>query len=113
MRFNGVYTVQPTSFQVLLSDLDNESSRDASGTMYRDRIATKRKLTCEWNFLSTLEISQILGIISNVFFDVTYLDPWDGKEVTRTFYSGDRTVPAAATFDSETVWNLNCNFIEK
>lgn len=114
MRLNGIYTAQPVSVQVLLSDLDNESSRDANGTMYRDRITTKRKLNCEWGIMTTQEISQILNIIANVFFTVTYMDPWDGVEVTRTFYSGDRTAPVCMIYNGETIWKgLTCNFIEK
>ena len=114
MKLNGVYTVQPVSIQVLLSDLDNESSRNAAGEMFRDRITTKRKLNCEWGIMSTQEISQILNIIANVFFSVTYMDPWDGVEVTRTFYAGDRTAPVCMIQHGETISKgLTVNFIEK
>lgn len=114
MKLNGIYTAQPVSIQVILSDLDNESSRDSQGNMYRDRITTKRKLNCEWGIMTTQEISQILKAVSNVFFNVTYTDPYSGTEETRIFYSGDRTAPVAVVMNGETLWQgLTCNFIEK
>ncbi len=114
MKINEVNTAQPVSMQVILSDLDNESSRDALGNMYRDRITTKRKLNCEWGVLTTQEISQIMQLIANVFFRVTYVDPYSGTEETRVFYSGDRTAPVAVVVNGETYWRgLTCNFIEK
>lgn len=114
MKINGVYTAQPVSMQIILSDLDNESTRDPLGNMYRDRINVKRKINNEWGILTTQEISQILQLTANVFFNVTYTDPYSGTEETRVFYAGDRTAPIAVVVNGETFWRgLTCNFIEK
>ena len=48
LLLNGVAVVAPKSFQVGIQDVDGETGRNANGDMVRDRIATKRKLECEW-----------------------------------------------------------------
>lgn len=115
MKINSINVAQPTQLQVVISDLDNESARDpVTAQMYRDRIATKRKLNCQWGLLTSAEIAQILREISNVFFNVTYTDPLENKEVTRTFYAGDRTSAVSLVIRGETLWSgFSCNFIER
>ena len=44
-KINGVTMPTPKSFKVTINDIDSENTtRDARGTMHRDRIAVKRKL---------------------------------------------------------------------
>lgn len=112
---NGVAIATPKTFEVTISDLDGESNRNLNGQLLRDRIAVKRKLTCEWPPLLQVEISMLLQAVKDVFFEVTYPDPMNGI-VTKTMYVGDRTAPAYF-YDKksqEVKWQgLKMNFIER
>lgn len=113
LSINGVAIATPKSFQVDIQDLDGESNRNAQGDMIRDRIATKRKLECEWGPLTQNEIQILLSAVSSVFFTVTFPDPQLGM-VTKTMYVGDRTAPAYQYINGEVKWQgLKMNFIEK
>lgn len=113
LRINGVAIAAPKSFQVDIADIDGESNRNASGDLIRDRIAVKRKISCEWAPLLQSEISTLLKSVSSVFFTVTFPDPQLGI-VTKTMYVGDRSAPAYLYINGEAKWNgLKMNFIEK
>ena len=114
ISIKGVAIAAPKSFQVQISDIDGESNRNANGELIRDRIATKRKLELEWGPLSDSEISTILKAVKDVFFEVKFPDPQEGKILTKTMYVGDRTAPMYTYINNEAKWqNLKMNFIEK
>lgn len=64
----------------------------------------------------TSEMSRILKAIEPIFFDITYPDPKEGKNVTMNVYVSDRTVPVYC-FDkdaNEWLWQgLAIEFIER
>lgn len=114
LNINGVAIAAPKSFQCTISDLDGETNRNANGELLRDRIAVKRKLTLEWGPLDDNEISTILKAVKDVFFEVKFPDPEEGKMITKTMYVGDRTAPTYSYIDNKARWqNLKMNFIEK
>ena len=57
------------------------------------RIATKRKIELQWNYLDKAQLKQLLNLVAPVFFTVNYLDPQLDANISGTFYSGDRPVP--------------------
>ena len=112
LKINGVKVKSPESFQVDISDLDGEATRNAKGEMIRDRIAIKRKLSIEWGLLDMNEISTLLQAVKDEFFICSYPDPMEGKVVTKTFYVGDRSAPYYS--DVFKKWTgLSMNFTEK
>lgn len=116
LKVNGILIPTPSVFQVDLYDIDSESSaRNTKGDMLRDRIAVKRKLNCEWAVLAMAEISFLLQLIKDEFFQVTYPDPMTGNIAEiRTFYVGDRQMPLLMKDDEEYLWRgLKLSFIEK
>lgn len=113
LKINGVAISTPIKFEVQISDLDGESTRNANGFLIRDRIAVKRKLICEWPPLNRSECSKLLKSVKDVFFDVTYPDPELGM-VTKTMYVGDRTTPAYQYKDGEVKWSgVKFNLVER
>ena len=113
LKINGISVKSPSEFQVDFSDIDGETHRNARGEMIRDRIATKRKLNCKWSGLTQVEISTLLNAVKNMFFNVEYWDPLEGK-TTRTFYVGDRQMPVLRIKNGVPIWEgLTMNFIEK
>ncbi|MFT8610280.1 MAG: DUF6711 family protein [Liquorilactobacillus nagelii] len=116
LSINGAQVKAPKTLSVAVQDIDAKADRDANGLLHRDRVAIKRKLTIEWGPLTVSECSVILKAISGQFFSCSYLDPQEGSMVTKTFYTGDRTMPVY-TFNpatSQYVWqNLSADFIEQ
>lgn len=114
LKINGVAVAAPKVFKVDISDIDGETNRNAKGDMIRDRVATKRKLNCEWAPLTMAQISTLLKAVKGVFFTVEYPDPMEGSFITKTFYVGDRTTPMLYMKDGAPMWEgLNMNFIER
>lgn len=114
LKINGVTVATPKTFRVEISDIDGETTRNARGDMIRDRIATKRKLTCEWPALNMSQASTLLKAVTGVFFSVEYPDPLEGTYLTKTFYVGDRTTPVAIVRNGQVIWEgLTMNFIER
>lgn len=114
---NGVNVKPPQEFSATLNTIDADSSgRNANGTMVRDIITQKVKIECKWGPLSDSEVSIILKAVKEKFFTVEYPDPEEGKQMTKTFYVGDRTAPAYSwnnKFASAKWSNLSMNFIER
>lgn len=114
LKVNGVAIATPKVFKVDINDLDGETNRNAKGELIRDRIATKRKLNCEWAPLEMAEISSLLKAVKDEFFSIEYPDPMDGIVVTKTFYVGDRSAPMYSCADGVVKWQgVSMNFIEK
>lgn len=89
---------QPASVDFLYSDIDGDSYRNAKGTLVRDYIATKLKLTCKWNALTDVEMSKLLKAVyydsSNKHMDSFYVqchNPMTNTTSTFKAYVGDRT----------------------
>lgn len=116
LKINGVDIATPKVFKVDISDIDGESNRNAKGDLIRDRIATKRKLSCEWPPLEMNEISTLLKAVKDVYFTVEYPDPVEGMFITKTMYVGDRSAPLFS-YDKtkgKYLWQgLSMNIIEK
>lgn len=107
------YVKTPQKLMVGIYDVSSAADRNAAGDILIDRVATKRKIECEWGALTNTEISTLLGKVTDVFFTVKYPDPVTGTEKSITCYVGDRTAPIYR--DSGTpVWEgLRMNLIEQ
>ncbi len=106
----------PTVLQPGLQDLDSEdgTGRNQIGTMFRDRIAVKRKVHCEWGVLNKEEMAALLTAMSSPSFKLTYPDPQEGRLKEIEAYVGDRT-PAMCSVIGENDWmwtGLSVDFIE-
>jgi hypothetical protein len=98
LKVNGVPLVaSPSEFRVTILDLDDADSsvRTSDGMLNRDRIAVKRQIEIGWNALTSIQLSQILKAMKDVFFDFTFPDPMEGKYITKRMYVGDRPSPVA------------------
>lgn len=117
LYINGVAVKDPATLQYAIQDIDSDTAgRNANGEMIRDRIATKRKINCQWSGLTNQEISQLLQAMSSEFFRLEYPDAMLGGIGSGTFYVGDRTAPVYTWNSTENkyLWeSLQANFIEK
>lgn len=116
LTINSVSLPAPTVLQPGIQDLDSETGtgRNQAGTMFRDRVAVKRTVHCEWGVLTKTEMSALLKAMADVSFELTYPDPQIGELNTITAYVGNR-VPAmcAAISDTDWMWTgLAVDFVE-
>lgn len=116
LKINNTDLPAPTVLQPGIQDLDSEdgTGRNQSGTMFRDRIAVKRTVHCEWGILSKGEMATLLSTMSPASFELIYPDPQDGDFKKITAYVGNR-VPAMCSVISDTDWmwtGLSVDFVE-
>lgn len=120
LTLNGGYVKMPTpqTYGWSLEDLDSEEGtgrNNATGEMFRDRVATKRKLSFTWPPLSIADTSKLLQALNpdgtgQIFISVKYLDAREGKYLTKTFYAG----PQSANCGHRSRWlGITANLIEK
>lgn len=116
LKINNTDMPVPTVLQPSIQDLDSEdgTGRNQSGEMFRDRIAIKRKVHCEWGPLTKVEMKTLLSAMSGVSFSLTYPDPLEGSLKTITAYVGDRSVPMLMPLSNDNwMWaGLSADFIE-
>lgn len=113
IKINGVELPAPSGYTPSIQDI-SKAERNANGTMIIERIATKRKLSLAWQYLSSDALSAILQLVSPVFFTVEYIDPQDNGTKTGTFYSGDRTSDGIGIKDGKMSWkNVKFDIIER
>ena len=116
LKINSINLPAPTVLQPGIQDLDSGegTGRNQSGELFRDRIAVKRAVHCEWGVLTKSEMATLLQVMSAPSFTLTYPDPELGKMNTITAYVGDRT-PAMCSAISDTDWmwlGLSVDFVE-
>jgi hypothetical protein len=116
LKINTTDLPTPTALQPGIQDLDSEdgTGRNQSGTMFRDRVAVKRSVHCEWGPLTKSEMATLLSAMSSISFSLTYPDPQEGALKTITAYVGDRSTPMLMPLgDNDWMWGgLSVDFVE-
>lgn len=115
IKVDGVAIKSPSTFNISINDISASSAgRDESGRMHKERKTRKRKIVLAWNGPSPAEAKEILAAFKPEYFKVTYFDPLEGKNQTRTFYSGDQTVPVKTwTANNKVYEQISFDIIER
>jgi hypothetical protein len=71
----------------------SDAGRTQDGTMHTNRVTVKRKISLTWNIVHQEQATEILQAFFPEYVSVLYFDPLDGKNETRTFYTGDMSAP--------------------
>lgn len=113
LYIDGVKVPTPQTYGWSLEDIDSGEGtgrNNADGEMFRDRVATKRKLSFTWPPMSDSDTSTLLQALRPVFVTVQYLDALTGGYTTGTFYAG----PQSANCGHRSRWTgIKANLIEK
>jgi hypothetical protein len=113
LTVNGVVLPTPTDYSVSKMDI-SQANRNAKGMMVIDRITTKTKISVKWAFVSADDLKTILNAVAPTYYNVTYLDPVAGANVTSSFYCGDRDVGMVSYFNGVPVYkDLGFDLIER
>lgn len=108
----------PSKMQWDIYDIDSDDTGRTitDVNLYRQRLGTKRKLTCEWHTMLWDEMSTLLNAVTDTFFQLEYPDAMTGTRRIMTCYVGDRSAPVYYydLENNEVRWeNLTFNFIER
>jgi hypothetical protein len=72
------------------NDVDSSAAGEMQdGTVDRDRIIMRRKMTVSVGELLTADMKIVQQAIYPQWVSVTFLDPLEGEVITRTFYSNN------------------------
>lgn len=103
LTFNSTLVKTPQGFDVTLKTIYKQNNRNNQGDAMRDFVAVKRVLKIEWPFLTQTELSALLTILNENYFNVTYPDPELGS-TTKEFFTADKSVTKSLIYRSETMW---------
>lgn len=120
LKVNSTDLPEPSEITVSLQDVDYESGRDQTGTMFRDRrrggASAVRKIECKWNVLTNDEVKTLLTAVKDASMKLAYPDPYTGTTRTNVdVYVGDRKAPIywKDPVTNKWVWkDVAFNFIE-
>lgn len=88
MKFNDTEFKEPSSINFRPEKIwSSNTKRTSSGLMVGDVIAIKDTISLMWNILTPEELVTLDAIISNAFFNMTYLDPRTNATITKEFYA--------------------------
>ena len=116
MKVQGVTIKTPSSSTWGYADLSSEESgRTLDGKSHKDIIAPKVKLECVWSNLTGAEASTILkAVCPYAYRNVTYLDTLENAELTKSFYTGDKSAPAKTYALGDAIYtSVSFNFVEE
>ncbi len=85
-KIDGTPMPSPTAASVGIEDLETSAYRDAQGYLHRERAREGvRKVSFSYDALTQDEYSDLIDLLSPVYFDLTYYDPQLGA-VTKECY---------------------------
>ena len=115
IKVDGEWIKTPSTFNWGLQDVSgSDAGRTQDAVMHKNRIAQKRKIDLAWANPTKEETHAILVAFNPEYVDVTYWDPLDGKNVTRTFYVGDRSAPVKTWYvGNQRYASVSFNIIER
>lgn len=91
---DGKSVLSPSTFVWSLSDVSaDDAGRTEDMVMHKNRKGQAVTLQLAWRYVTTAVASQILKAFNPEYINVTYIDPYEGKEITKKFYVGDRNAP--------------------
>lgn len=92
LKVNGVFIPDPSEMQWGEQSVsDSNAGRDMSGNMHVNLITRKRKLELKWAGIDFATTSEVLKAVRPETFSVTFWDFEQNKNLTKTFYVGDRS----------------------
>ena len=111
---NGSSVKTPSKFGWSLQDVSAaDSGRTQDALMWKNRVATKEKISLEWAGVTTAEAAAILSAFTDEYFTVTYHSPLTNTNVTKTFYRGDASAPYYWWIDGGRMETVSFDIIER
>jgi hypothetical protein len=113
LKVNGVYIPDPSKLQWGIQSVSkSDAGRDMKGKMHVNLVTRKRKLELEWAGVDFDTTAEILNAVNPETFNVTYWDAQKNRNVTKTFYVGDRSSMVHSYVEGQRRNDVSFNIIE-
>lgn len=115
MSWDGNAIKFPTNMKWGFQDISSsDSGRTLSGKMNKEVVAVKRAISCSWSCLSDEEASALLSAVkAKTYGELNYPDAFEGKNLTKTFYSGDASAEMKTIENNKVIWDVSFDFVEQ
>lgn len=113
LQVNGVYIPDPSKLQWGIQSVSkSDAGRDMKGKMHVNLVTRKRKLELEWAGVDFATTAEILNAVNPETFRVTYWDAQKNRNITKTFYVGDRSSMVHSYVEGQRRNDVSFNIIE-
>lgn len=115
-KIDGINAPWPNiGMKISIEDVcDEATGRNMGAMMDKKTIAQKTTINCDWSCLPDEKCSKLLKLTkTKEFVDVTYCDPYEGRDVTKTFYTNTPNTNLVVCVNNKCFWNVSMTFIEK
>ena len=113
LKVNGVFIPDPSELQWGIQSVsDSDAGRDLKGKMHVNLRTRKRKLELKWSGIDFNATAEILNAVNPETFQVTYWDAQKNKNITKTFYVGDRSAMVNSYVQGQRRNDVAFNIIE-
>lgn len=121
LQINGTWIPTPATLEYSIEDLDTDGFQSTDGTVHRNRVGKRGKLTCTWDLVPDAEeYYKFWDLLDSLpqFFPVNFPYP-DGTRKTLSMYRGNPLSATMRSYYSEGTHKISkwkdtkCNFIEQ
>jgi len=113
LKVNGVFIPDPSKLQWGIQSVSaSNAGRSMDGKMHVELVTRKRKLELEWAGIDFAATAEILTAVKPETFDVTFWDAEENKNLTKTFYVGDRSAMVNSYVEGQRRNDVKFNIIE-
>lgn len=113
LKVNGVFIPDPAKLQWGIQSVSaSNAGRDMNGDMHVELVTRKRKLELEWAGIDFAATAEILKAVKPETFNVTFWDAEENKNLTKTFYVGDRSAMVNSYVEGQRRNDVKFNIIE-
>lgn len=113
LKVNGVFIPDPSKLQWGIQSVSaSNAGRSMDGKMHVELVTRKRKLELEWAGIDFAATAEILKAVKPETFNVTFWDAEENKNLTKTFYVGDRSAMVNSYVEGQRRNDVKFNIIE-
>lgn len=113
-KINGTPIPEPSSAPVSINPLHGEASgRTDDGTMHTELIGVKRKVELTYNALTSEQLSSLLALLTQQYYNLTYLDPMDGVTTMECYGASIDQEPHLMVYYNNKWLNVKFSCIER
>lgn len=113
LKVNGVFIPDPSKLQWGIQSVSaSNAGRSMDGKMHVELVTRKRKLELEWAGIDFAATAEILKAVKSETFNVTFWDAEENKNLTKTFYVGDRSAMVNSYVEGQRRNDVKFNIIE-
>ena len=113
LKVNGQFIPDPSELQWGIQSVSaSNAGRDMNGDMHVELVTRKRKLELKWKGIDFNATAEILRAVNPETFEVTFWDALKNKNITSTFYVGDRSAMVNSYVEGQRRNDVAFNIIE-